>query len=1211
MTALDSSGNPATGYAGTIHFGSSVSQVSLPANATLTAGTGEFVALLEAAGNQTITANDSVAGSITGTSGNIAVAAGTATHFVVSAAATTSAARALPCLVTAEDQYGNTAVAYRGTVQITTNDPQAGLPAGGTLTGGVGAFAVTLKSAGSRTVTATDSISTGVTGNAAVSVSALALSSLAVSAPANIPAGNPFLVTVTAQDTFNNIISGYAGTVHFTSSDGQAGLPADATLTGGIGVFAAVLKTVGNRTISAADTTTGSIAGMSSAITVGAGTALHFIVTAPSASATAGTAVTLTVTVQDLYGNTATKYTGRAHFASSDSQAVLPGDGTLTNGMGTFGLTLKTAGTQSITVTDSVLSGIAGSTTVSVGATAATHLAVGTPGSITAGNACMVGVTAVDQYGNTAVAYNGSVDFSSTDSQANLPSSGTLTAGVGYFAATLTTAGGQTITATDAVTAGIHGLSSTIVVNPAAAIRFAVTSSPDVVDGVAVFDVSVKALDTYGNVATAYHGTVQLMSSDPLAGLLAFNGFGYSVTALPINQSLTNGVGVFTGVELSKAGPDQLTATDTVSSAITGGTTVTIAPAAAGYFTVSVPSITTAGALILATVTAYDVRNEIAAYTGTVHLSSTDGQAGLPSDAVLTNGIGYFAVVLGTAGTQSITATDSANGGIAGTSNAIMVGPAAASHLALSAPAGAVTGQPFTFTVTALDRFGNIAVGYSGTVQFSSSDGAATLPTGPTLAAGRGTFSATLATSGAQTLTATAAGVSFATSNPITTRGLVVTSLTPTSTGYVATFSKPFDAGQINIYDTAGALGPDDAVLIAPSSAIVRGSLLIDPTATTITFVKTATFNGSNFNPATGLLTPGTYTLTLRSAANGFEDVAGVLLDGYDDGTPGGNYTTTFTVNAPPVAVGIPSFARGPGNSVILPNNAAASAAGIPFNLSSGAGVTSGTFTLQYNSALLDITSIAVNPSLAGATFTFDSSSSPGSAVLDFTSPTALSSSVVRLGILQAAVPNATASAYKSKALLHVAGAELNGGAIAVVGDDAVQIVAYLGDAVGTGSLGGGDANLIDRVSVALDTTAGALGGFAAFRLADPVIVGDVGGSGKINGADVTLLNAALAGLPEAQIPPSVPPQPIVPTGPDPTLADWRPWASGAGEHSHCAGQYQHWPAARQHRHDRGGLGPSFRSPSFQRVGCRRAAGNVTCIWQRLAAHGERQQPDW
>jgi len=49
--------------------------------------------------------------------------------------------------------------------------------------------------------------------------------------------GTALPVTVTALDLFNNPATSYTGTVHFTSSDGQAVLPADSPLTNGTGTF--------------------------------------------------------------------------------------------------------------------------------------------------------------------------------------------------------------------------------------------------------------------------------------------------------------------------------------------------------------------------------------------------------------------------------------------------------------------------------------------------------------------------------------------------------------------------------------------------------------------------------------------------------------------------------------------------------------------------------------------------------------------------------------------------------------------------------------------------------------------------------------------------------------------------------------------------------------------------------------------------------------
>jgi hypothetical protein len=99
-----------------------------------------------------------------------------------------------------------------------------------------------------------------------------------VSAPGSATAGSGFSFTVTAQDVSNNTVTGYAGTVHFSSSDSQAVLPANATLTNGVGTFSATLRTAGNHTLTATDTVSSSVTGTSGTIAVGASAAVLSIV---------------------------------------------------------------------------------------------------------------------------------------------------------------------------------------------------------------------------------------------------------------------------------------------------------------------------------------------------------------------------------------------------------------------------------------------------------------------------------------------------------------------------------------------------------------------------------------------------------------------------------------------------------------------------------------------------------------------------------------------------------------------------------------------------------------------------------------------------------------------------------------------------------------------------------------------------------------------
>ena len=104
-------------------------------------------------------------------------------------------------------------------------------------------------------------------------------------------------------------------------------------------------------------------------ITVTPAAASKFVLSAP-ASVTAGVPFSLTVTVEDAYGNIVTDYTGTIHFTSSQRRKTLPANYTFTAGdagVHTFtGLVLKTTGNQTITVTDTHNRRVTGSTGIDV-----------------------------------------------------------------------------------------------------------------------------------------------------------------------------------------------------------------------------------------------------------------------------------------------------------------------------------------------------------------------------------------------------------------------------------------------------------------------------------------------------------------------------------------------------------------------------------------------------------------------------------------------------------------------------------------------------------------------------------------------------------------------------------------------------------------------------------------------------------------------------
>ena len=475
VTALDALGNRVSDYAAAVHFSSSDGSPTLPADYTfITADAGSHTfasgATLTTAGYQTLIANETPGDAANGNSSPIQVNAGTATHFSVTAPATATSGAPFGITVTALDAYGNTATGYTGTVSFTSSDSAASLPAGSTLTNGVGSFSATLNTAGTQIVTATDTVTGTITGDSAgIDVGPGAVARFAVTASATATAGTPLTVlTLTAIDAAGNTNDGYTGTVHFGSSDATAMLPADyAFVPGDAGVHSfaseATLRTAGTQFITATDTAATSITGTSNTITVSPGPATHLSITAP-ATAAVENPVDVEVTAADDYENTVTGYTGTVTFASSDSAATLPGASTLTGGRGTFPATFMTTGIQAITATGtdgpSTISGTSGDIRV----IAATHFSVTAPASATTGLPLTFTITALDDDNNPVTGYVGTVHFTSSDSAVSLPADTALIGGTGSFTATLRTLGPQTITATGPAAAPITGTSGTIIV---------------------------------------------------------------------------------------------------------------------------------------------------------------------------------------------------------------------------------------------------------------------------------------------------------------------------------------------------------------------------------------------------------------------------------------------------------------------------------------------------------------------------------------------------------------------------------------------------------------------------------------------------------------------------------------------------------------------------------------------------------------------------
>jgi N,N-dimethylformamidase beta subunit-like protein len=287
---------------------------------------------------------------------------------------------------------------------------------------------------------------------------------------------------------------------------------------------------------------------------------VHDLKLVAPAGASAGQPFSVTVTAEDANGRPFPSYTGTVHFSSTDLQAVLPANYTFTStdaGTHSFPVTLKTAGSSTVTATDTVTSAVSGSQTVTVSSSALDHLAL-TPGSasITAGGSRSYTATGFDQYNNSLGDVTAGTTFS-------IAPNGSCTGAI----CTATVAGPHTVSGSNGGKTSTASL--TVTPGPASQLRLTAPTSP-VTPG-SSFSLIVTLTDQYGNVAAGYTGTVHFTGSDPawMVGLLATAPADYTFTAADA------GVHTFS-VTLITPPSQTITVTDTANGALTATSTISV-----------------------------------------------------------------------------------------------------------------------------------------------------------------------------------------------------------------------------------------------------------------------------------------------------------------------------------------------------------------------------------------------------------------------------------------------------------------------------------------------------------------------------------------------------------------------------------------------------------------------------------------------------------
>jgi phospholipase C len=218
-----------------------------------------------------------------------------------------------------------------------------------------------------------------------------------------------------------------------------------------------------------------------------------------------------------------------------------------------------------------------------------------------------------------------------------------------------------------------------------------------------------------------------------------------------------------------------------------------------------------------------------------------------------------------------------------------------ATRFLVSAPAEVASGSPFTLNVAALDDGGRTATSYSGTVRFTSSDGAALLPADYTFTANGGdngvhSFTGVaLRTTGSQSIAATDAASA-------TITGSAAVAVAPPSAAAAGFFTlEPCRA-----IDTRSPDGPYGGPALAGSGAqrdfslAGRCGLPADASAVAVNLIAvTPTAAGALNVFATGTPPPGTSALNFRAGDIRSNNAVVSLL-----GSPSGSITVVSGIAA-------------------------------------------------------------------------------------------------------------------------------------------------------------------------------------------------------------------------------------------------------------------------------------------------------------------------
>jgi hypothetical protein len=682
--------------------------------------------------------------------------------------------------VRACDSSWNLVTTVTNSMTLSSTDGSASLPGAFSLSSGTKTVQVTLNAAGSFTFSAKDNSDATIPQATSSSVAVMLLQGFTFSSitQKNQYAGQSQTVTVKAVNPSGQQV-GYNGPVtldEITSYGLGRVSPATITMSGGSWTGAVTCYRAdetsinrGNVNLYAYLAADPSINGTSDPFTVHPGSFKKLLMVVPGQDPAPGSVSGLTGSPAsqsanqgfsvDVYGTDAYYNTvpasDNARITSSDGAATAV-SGALTNGYRRYNFTLKTVGTQTLTVTDQTSGAITGMTSqgIAVFANSAAKFVVDPISSPqTAGVAVSVQIRATDSAGNTVPGYAGSAIIIPNTGQGSMsPESITFTNGVWQGPMTFKGAGGAVSFTVSDFSAPPHtGTSNSFVVNAGPVAKMFVyfpgmtpqggtatgfTGAPTDQQAGTTFNMTVRACDQYFNRVTGNNDTIDLTSTDAFANM-------------PAQITLVNGE-LVVPIKMFRSGYQRVSASDATNSGVTGYTSTqvringgpyarivvlcpgeTIAPGTAQGRTGTATDQSINYSFVVTVQATDQWFNPVSGPTDMIHLTSGDPLAQLPADQAMVDGVAEMSMRLSTGGFQQITASNVSKPTMP-TSTTQVRAISSGFHLEADvSPVNVQAGEQFTLTVKVTNDAGSV-------IQEINSAVTVTVKNANTQAAGKG-----------------------------------------------------------------------------------------------------------------------------------------------------------------------------------------------------------------------------------------------------------------------------------------------------------------------------------------------------------------------------------------------------------------------------------------------------------------------------------------